>query len=57
VLFEEVDGKLKYLAGHDDTGTEANAKLSVKLFQGRQYVLRVRLIWTGGSGTAAVMYW
>jgi Astacin (Peptidase family M12A) len=57
VLFENVDGKLKYVAGNDDTGTEANAKLSVKLFQGRQYVLRVRLIWTGGSGTAAVMYW
>ncbi|HST54292.1 MAG TPA: M12 family metallopeptidase [Solirubrobacteraceae bacterium] len=57
VLFEEVDGKLKHLAAHDDTGTDGNARLSVKLFQGRKYVLRVRLIWAGESGSAAVMYW
>jgi Astacin (Peptidase family M12A) len=57
VLFEEVDGKLKHVAGHDDSGTEGNARLSVKLFKGRQYVLRVRLIWAGGSGAAAAMYW
>jgi hypothetical protein len=57
VLFEEVDGKLRFLAGDDDSGQERNAHLSVKLFQGRRYVLRVRLIWAGQSGDAAAMIW
>jgi len=57
VLLEEADGKLKHVTGSDDSGKEENAKLSVKLFKGRTYVLRVRLIWAGGSGGSAVMYW
>jgi len=57
VLFEEVEGQLRYVAGADDSGANENASLSVKLFQGRRYVLRVRLQWVGGSGTTAVMYW
>jgi hypothetical protein len=57
VLFEDVNGQLNYVAGGDDSGTDGNAKLSVKLFQGRHYILRVRQIWVGGSGSTAVMYW
>ncbi len=57
VLFEQVGGELRYLAGDDDSGDDRNAKLSVKLFQGRKYVLRVRLFWAGRSGQTAVMYW
>ncbi|WP_241482899.1 M12 family metallopeptidase [Kocuria rosea] len=57
VLFEEVDGELRFLAGDDDSGEDRNSGVSVKLFQGRQYVVRVRLAWAGQSGDAAVMCW
>lgn len=57
VLFEEIDGRLRYLRGDDDSGVDRNARISVKLFQGRRYVLRVRLYWAGESGRTAVMYW
>jgi Astacin (Peptidase family M12A) len=57
VLFENVDGQLRQLAGDDDSGEERNARLNLKLFQGREYILRVRLNWAGQSGKTAVMYW
>jgi hypothetical protein len=57
VLFEEVNGELRFVAGDDDSGTDRNSHLQVKLFQGRRYVVRLRLYWVGESGTTAVMYW
>lgn len=57
VLFEEIDGELRYLTGDDDSGTVNNAKISRKLFPGREYVLRVRLYYSGGAGKTAVMMW
>lgn len=57
VLFEEVAGKLRFVAGDDDSGEERNAQIEAKLFQGRRYVLRVRVNWVGQAGQAAVMYW
>jgi hypothetical protein len=57
VLFEKVHDELRYLAGDDDGGEDRNARLQAKLFQGREYVLRVRLNWAGQSDGVAVMYW
>jgi hypothetical protein len=57
VLFEEVDGELRYRAGDDDSGEERNALLKVKLYKGRRYVARVRLYWAWASGDTAVMLW
>jgi len=57
VVFEEVDGQLRYLKGDDDSGTDRNATVKLKLFKGRKYVVRVRLYWAGASGETAVMYW
>jgi hypothetical protein len=57
VLFEEVDGNLRYVAGDDDSGADRNARLSVKLFQGRRYTLRLRLYWAWATGNTGVMYW
>lgn len=57
VLFEEVNGELRYVAGDDDSGQDRNTNISAKLFQGRHYVVRVRLTWAGGSGQTAIMYW
>lgn len=57
VLFEEVDGALRYLAGDDDSGEERNSGFEVKLFSGRRYVLRVRLNFATASGEVAAMMW
>jgi hypothetical protein len=57
VLFEEVDGSLRFRAGDDDSGEDRNAAFRVKLFKGRRYVLRVRLYWAWASGATAVMMW
>lgn len=57
VLFEEVDGELRYRAGDDDSGENLNASLEEKLFKGRRYTLRVRLYWQHRHGDFAVMMW
>ena len=57
VLFERADGQLRYQAGDDDSGEDRNATLQLKLFQGREYVVRVRLYFSQGSGETAVMMW
>jgi Astacin (Peptidase family M12A) len=57
VLFEEVDGELRYVTGDDDSGEDRNATFEVKMFKGRRYVVRLRLYWAGESGDTAVMYW
>jgi hypothetical protein len=57
VLFEEVDGELRFVAGDDDSGEDRNALLAAKLFKGRRYVVRLRLYHARQSGRTAVMYW
>jgi hypothetical protein len=57
VLFENVGGEPRFLAGDDDGGQERNAHLSQTLFQGREYVLRMRLNWAGTARQTAAMYW
>jgi hypothetical protein len=57
VLFEDVDGELRYVKGDDDSGSDRNALIRAKLFQGRRYVVRLRLYWAGQSGQTAVMLW
>jgi hypothetical protein len=54
-LFEEVDGQLRFRDGDDDSGTDHNAQFTLKLFKGREYVLRLRLYWEWESGQTAVM--
>jgi hypothetical protein len=57
VLFEQVDGELRHVAGDDDSGRDRNALLRLQLFRGRRYVLRVRLYHSWESNETAVMYW
>lgn len=57
VLFEDVDGELEFVAGDDDSGTEFNAKIVVRLVRGRKYVLRIRLFLNWANGDTAVMMW
>lgn len=43
VIFEERDGEPRYLTAEDDSGTPANATITVRLVKGRRYIVRVRL--------------
>jgi hypothetical protein len=54
-LFEEIDGIPRFLAGDDDSGTERHAVITQKLFKGRSYIARMRVVYPGQSGTASLL--
>ena len=57
VLFEEVNGQLRFVAGDDDSGTSLNARIETRLYPGKRYVLRIRLYANYASGDTGVMMW
>ncbi len=57
VLFEDENGESVYLAGDDDSGTNLNAKIEIRLRRGRTYYLRIRLYYARATGQSAVMLW
>ena len=57
VLFEDVNGGPVFLAGDDDSGTDSNAQISIRLLRGRTYYLRIRLYFASATGEGAVMLW
>ena len=57
VLFEDVNGELRFRAGDDDSGEDRNAYLKQRMYKGRKYVLRVRLYYADRAGETAVMWW
>ncbi|WP_435009282.1 matrixin family metalloprotease [Tundrisphaera lichenicola] len=57
VLFEDVDGDLRFKAGDDDSGTNLNSKIKVRLVAGKRYVLRLRMYSSYETGEISVMYW
>lgn len=56
VLFEDVNGEPRYLTADDDSGEERNASITYKLFEGRNYIARVRLVHPGPSGQTSLTY-
>jgi hypothetical protein len=54
VLFEDINGVPRYLAGDDDSGEDRNAQITYKLFQGRKYIVRLRLYYPGQSGKTSI---
>ena len=56
VLFEDVNGAPRYLTGDDDSGEDRNARITYKLFQGRSYIVRLRLCYPGQSGKTSLIY-
>jgi hypothetical protein len=56
VLFEDINGEARFLAGDDDSGEDRNATIIHKLFKGRSYVVRLRLYYPGQSGRTSLMY-
>ncbi len=57
VLFEDLNGDLKYIDGDDDSGTDLNSQIKVRLYQGKRYVLRIRLYFNSVAGETSVMVW
>jgi hypothetical protein len=57
VLFEEVAGDWRYLAGDDDSGEDRNALVQARLRQGKRYAARVRLKHASGGAPPSVMLW
>lgn len=57
VLFEDDGVRLNYIAGDDDSGADRNARLRVRLIDGRKYRLKIRLYYTTTSGHPSVMVW
>lgn len=55
VLFESVNGQPRFLVGDDDSGEDRNASITYKLFQGRSYVVRLRLYYPGQSGKTSIL--
>jgi hypothetical protein len=43
LVFEDINGEPRYLSGDDDSGEEWNANITYKLFEGRSYIVRLRL--------------
>jgi len=56
VLFEDINGEPRFLSGDDDSGEDRNASITYKLFQGRSYIVRLRLYYPGLSGKSSLMY-
>lgn len=57
VLFKKNGNEEIYIAGDDDSGEDYNASMNVKLYKGREYILRVRLYYRESMGETAVMHW
>lgn len=55
VLFELMDGAIRYVGGDDDSGFDRNSKIRARLYRGSEYVLRVRLYYSQMSGESAVL--
>lgn len=56
VLFEEINGVPRMLAGDDDSGENRSAAIEYRLFSGKKYIARVRLFYPGQSGKTSVMF-
>lgn len=57
VLFEDVNGEPVYIAGDDDSGTNFNSRIEIRLMRDRTYYLRLRLYFAHATGQGAVMLW
>jgi hypothetical protein len=56
VLFEVINGVPRYVSGDDDSGEERNAVVQQKLFEGRDYIVRLRMVHPGPTGQVSLMY-
>jgi hypothetical protein len=57
VLLERTGTGEVYVTADDDSGEERNAYIRRRLYNGRTYVLRLRLYYAAAAGETAVMWW
>jgi len=57
VLFEVTPGGNVQIAGADDSGTDLNAKVSMRLQKGRRYQIGVRLFYADAALETSLMVW
>jgi hypothetical protein len=55
-IFEKIEDEPRYAQADDDSGEDRNATLKLKLFKGREYILRVR-VYHQQDEQVAVMMW
>jgi hypothetical protein len=55
VLLETIDDREEFIAGDDDSGTDYNAKIEVRLHRNRKYVVRTRLYYAEAHGSGSIM--
>lgn len=55
VIFEDRDGEPRYLSGGDDSGTEDNVALSVRMIKGKKYTIRVRTHYSSGKHSGLIV--
>ena len=57
VLFEVTDQGNVQIAGNDDSGTDLNAKVAMRLQKGRNYQVGVRMYHTDAAAETSLMVW
>jgi hypothetical protein len=56
VLFEEsTKDDPEYLSGDDDSGTENNTFIRLRLLKNRKYIIRIRVLYRGGDGSGGIV--
>ena len=55
VLFEEIDGRSRYLQGDDDSGWDRNAKIKQRLFNPPEILPAIAPLLCPGAGEGALM--
>lgn len=55
VLYELNNGNEIFLAGDDDSGTELNSYIKIKMVKDRDYLIRVRLYSKSSTGNTSIM--
>ncbi len=55
VLLEKSGNEEIHMAGDDDSGTDTNSKIHIRLIKGRKYIIRIRLFYADAEGTGSVM--
>ena len=56
VLSEKLAGnKLQYLSGDDNSGTDKNALIKIKLFRGKTYIIKLKVYFKGAGKTALMI--
>lgn len=54
-VFEDTPDGPRYLSGDDDGGQDENAKIELKLFKGKNYIVRTRLYFNDADGEFGLM--